>query len=240
MHVPFRLAGLLLVALGVGISFAATGMFESIAVPVAFGLLSGAFLLILPAMRTRSAGLIPLLVAGAMLVAWTNPLDRSLTSAAVAALAAAVAVGIVGRKSGWAAVAAGLTVAFAVVLIKASTSAAGIDPMIRWLREVVGLDQANAELVAVVIRKTIHFVFYGLVGLFAWLTARSHGLREDSRACALYAWGYTLVLAAFDETRQSTQVGRGGSLWDVLLDMAGAISMVLIAQTIVRRKGQTR
>jgi len=84
------------------------------------------------------------------------------------------------------------------------------------------------------LRKTGHFIGYGLVGL-AWLRAwwmtlpKSHFLTD-----AVLALLGTALIAASDEFHQSFVPNRTASPWDVLIDCSGAITLQLIVYTFMR------
>jgi VanZ family protein len=84
------------------------------------------------------------------------------------------------------------------------------------------------------IRKTGHFVGYGLIGL-AWLRAWWMTLPQSAfRKDALLALAGTALIAASDEYHQSFLPNRTSSVWDVLLDCCGAIVMLVAAYIFVR------
>jgi VanZ family protein len=97
------------------------------------------------------------------------------------------------------------------------------------------VSDAHWEIIHHLIRKSGHFLGYGAVGL-TWLRAwrmTFPALRPLARA-ALALLG-TALLASWDEWHQSFLPNRTSSVWDVLLDCAGAllmISIVLIAKRI--------
>jgi VanZ family protein len=84
------------------------------------------------------------------------------------------------------------------------------------------------------IRKSGHFIGYGLVGL-AWLRAwwfsipHSRFLQDS-----LLAMAGTALVAAADEYHQSFLPNRTSSIWDVLLDCCGALAMQLVVYLFMR------
>jgi VanZ family protein len=88
-----------------------------------------------------------------------------------------------------------------------------------------GLTVAQAEQVIQAIRKTLHFCFYGLVGLSAAQWAR----HENWAHAPAFGLAWALMHATFDEARQTFYLNRQGSAWDVLLDMAGAAAFIALA-----------
>ena len=96
------------------------------------------------------------------------------------------------------------------------------------------VSDARWEIIHHTIRKSGHFVGYGLIGL-AWLRAwwmtmpRSHFFSD-----ALLALLGTGLLATWDEWHQSFLPNRTSSPWDVLLDCCGAIALELLVYLFVR------
>lgn len=62
------------------------------------------------------------------------------------------------------------------------------------------------------IRKLGHIIAYGILGALAW--------RADRRFAVAIA--VTLIVAVTDEWRQSLTLTRTGTVWDVVLDVAGS------------------
>ncbi len=96
------------------------------------------------------------------------------------------------------------------------------------------VDDARWELIHHLIRKTGHFVGYGLIGL-AWLRAwwmslPNYKFLQDA-ALALLC---TALLASADECHQLFLSNRTGSAMDVLVDCCGAITLQLIAYFALR------
>jgi VanZ family protein len=96
------------------------------------------------------------------------------------------------------------------------------------------LSDERWELIHHLIRKTGHFVGYGLLGL-AWLRAwwmtppRAAFLHK-----ALLGLVGTALVAGGDEFHQSFLPNRTSSIYDVLLDCAGAVAAISIAWLIRR------
>jgi len=96
------------------------------------------------------------------------------------------------------------------------------------------IGDARWDLVHHYIRKSGHFVGYGLIGL-AWLRAWWFTL-PHSRFLpdALLALLGTALIASCDEWHQSYLPNRTGTPKDVLLDCTGAIVLQLIVYTFMR------
>ena len=115
-----------------------------------------------------------------------------------------------------------------------SSGHGGADSMMNWY-ERYGLTEAQAHLLTLAFRKTVHFTFYGTVGVTASWVARASGAErvEVARTALLAA----LAVASFDELRQAAYANRSGSAWDVALDLAGAAAFLGLSEWR-RRKGR--
>jgi VanZ family protein len=107
---------------------------------------------------------------------------------------------------------------------------------LRWLYETLlgHVSDANWDTIHHYIRKTGHFVGYGLIGL-AWLRAWWFTLpRSRFFHDALLALVGTTLVASCDEWHQTYLANRTGTPWDVLLDCTGAITLQLIVYVLMR------
>ena len=86
-----------------------------------------------------------------------------------------------------------------------------------------------------------HAGLYGLLALWAALGVEREGgwPRLDARAVASIL-GLVLAYALFDEWRQSLTPGRQPSAWDVMTDLAGASSTLVVAAYVGRPKALER
>jgi VanZ family protein len=91
----------------------------------------------------------------------------------------------------------------------------------------------SAHYLILFIRKTIHFLGYGLFGILFWYYYYLWGFRERS---ILLSWFSILAVAGLDEYVQSQSGFRSGSLLDVLLDLCGAISISLAVNQLLIKK----
>ena len=117
----------------------------------------------------------------------------------------------------------------------ASETSRFLRPLIEWL--LPDLSVADMYRLLYAIRKAAHVVEYALLALLIlralWIGSLRSLLKSPGLALALVA---TMALA--DESRQSTSAARGGSAWDVLLDVTGgllAIAIVLLIRSGMRR-----
>jgi VanZ family protein len=84
------------------------------------------------------------------------------------------------------------------------------------------------------IRKSGHFVGYGLIGL-AWLRAWWMTLPQSRfLSDAFLALLGTALIASADEYHQSFLPNRTSSVWDVLLDCCGAVTLQLLVYVYMR------
>ncbi|MBL8048416.1 MAG: VanZ family protein [Chthonomonas sp.] len=140
------------------------------------------------------------------------------------------------RSLGWFVVAGllGLSIAYL------SGARGGPDPMRNFFIQAFGLSYDAAYALTHIVRKTIHFVFYGLL---AYSTMRAAlAARDDLRRAVWFGVGWAMSHAIFDEWRQSFLVGRSGSVWDVALDLAGVVTIVGIFMVwrLVRPRPESR
>ena len=70
--------------------------------------------------------------------------------------------------------------------------------------------------------KTVHFVFFGLVAFFLWIST--------AKRWPLAIWAVVLLVGVIDETRQAYVPGRNSDINDVLADGFGAAAALIIAQ----------
>lgn len=84
------------------------------------------------------------------------------------------------------------------------------------------------HFVELLIRKATHFFGYGLVGVILWLLYLNTKWRFP-RVLAILS---VAVIASLDEFRQSFIPSRTGAVEDVVLDVAGAITLICIAHWI--------
>lgn len=121
---------------------------------------------------------------------------------------------------------------FAAILMSSfiaffSGSSGAADPMFAFARDTLGLSPYAAEFAVVITRKTLHFTVYGLLAWFTYKAARAGDASLNGSVAIALA--FALVHSIFDETRQSLTLGRTGSPWDVLLDLAGMLTFLSIS-----------
>jgi VanZ family protein len=101
-------------------------------------------------------------------------------------------------------------------------------PVLKWLLSwFPPLDPKTVTDIHFYVRKTGHVTAYGIL-YFLWFRA----LRADARLGAwrsfLAAMGICLLVAALDEAHQSLFRSRGGSVWDVALDLSASGLVALL------------
>jgi VanZ family protein len=97
-------------------------------------------------------------------------------------------------------------------------------------------DPQTFQLLHSLIRKSAHFVEYGI---FAFLAARAFAaspVRLLSDHWAAAAMAAVLALASTDELLQSLNTSRTASVWDVLLDLSGGAAALILYWVVRRRK----
>ncbi len=144
------------------------------------------------------------------------------------------------RRDAWFWVSAWLPVLLGILMIVLeSTEWLGADhtdgPLRLLYQGIFGeVSDMQWELIHHLIRKSGHFIGYGLIGL-AWLRAwwmtlpQSHFLPD-----ALLALLGTTLIATLDEFHQSFLPNRTSSPWDVLLDCCGAVTLQLLVYIFMR------
>jgi VanZ family protein len=125
------------------------------------------------------------------------------------------------------------------VIVIESTPALGTDHTsgpLRWLFQTIfgSVSDIHWEPIHHVIRKSGHFIGYGLLGL-AWLRAwwmslpRSRFLQDTA-----LAFLGTALTASADELHQAFLPNRTGTPWDVLLDCGGVLAMQFLIYVFMR------
>lgn len=89
-----------------------------------------------------------------------------------------------------------------------------------WLVVHFKITIATAHFLVFWVRKTIHFVAYGGIGLLLWTYCYLWRIPKSYFA----GFGLTAFLAGFDEYLQSTVSFRTGKLTDVLIDISGVLT----------------
>jgi len=136
--------------------------------------------------------------------------------------------------SAWLPVAVGIC-----VIALESTEWAGADNTshpFRWVFQLLfgHVSDARWLIVHALIRKSGHFIGYGLIGLAwlrAWWMTLPHSRFMHDAMLGLLG---TATIASADEFHQTFLPNRTGSPWDVLLDCTGAIALQLVVYLFMR------
>jgi hypothetical protein len=107
-------------------------------------------------------------------------------------------------------------------------------PMLRWLFPDLSI-RTYLDLI-VWLRKAAHVTEYALLGLLAF---RAVFLTVESALArvALLALGVAATVAVTDEIRQALLPERTGSVWDIAIDVSGALAAIGFALWLKRRGG---
>src|SRR2546421_9421439 len=97
------------------------------------------------------------------------------------------------------------------------------------------LSEAARQTVHYYVRKTAHFTEYGVLAYLAIRAMLVIGVGWTRLALSAFAVTLVLTIASVDELNQSFEPSRTGSIWDVLLDVSGGLSMVICLWLTRRR-----
>lgn len=111
-------------------------------------------------------------------------------------------------------------------------------PVVEWL--IGDVDAATRWRLHVAIRKSAHFIEYGILALLTFRAALLSVTRTSVSRNRLATAGWSslfvvLALASADEARQAFSPVRTGSPYDVLIDLAGGLIAVVGLVIISRR-----
>ena len=112
--------------------------------------------------------------------------------------------------------------------------------LLSWLH--LKLSVHSLHLLHCAIRKSAHFVAYAILSALFFRAVRGPLPPTMWRPLwALMALGVCLAVSSGDEFHQLYTPGRGGSAWDVLLDMTGAFfAQLLILAAYLGKPGRAR
>lgn len=144
---------------------------------------------------------------------------------AIAALIAVAGSWAIGRLLGQP---VALCVAIGWATAHFSGATGGASGMHEWLIRAFGLDAETAWNAMVLLRKGMHFFGYGLLAQ----SARAIASRLDLTRPVALGLLWCLAHAAVDEARQAGTPGRTGTLWDVVLNLSGAVFAMAVAELL--------
>ena len=108
-------------------------------------------------------------------------------------------------------------------------------PLRTFFQAIFGhVTDAQWDTIHHIIRKSGHFIGYGLIGLAwlrAWWLTLPHSRFLPDAALALLG---TAAIAIADEYHQSFLSNRTSSPWDVLIDCSGAIALQIVVYVFMR------
>ena len=96
--------------------------------------------------------------------------------------------------------------------------------IMEWINSILGLDEAGAQLLHLLIRKAAHFTEFACLGALLSLRCRLTEERHGILFPSLLAMAAALV----DESIQLITPDRGPSLIDVWIDTSGAVAGILM------------
>jgi len=111
-----------------------------------------------------------------------------------------------------------------------------IGPLLHWLFP--NIPSATEQTIHFFIRKGSHVTEYGILALLAWHALRLLFTRPRFAPMAL-SLALVFAMACADETHQSQNSSRTGTIKDVLLDLSGGAAFLLIqggVTTLFRRR----
>lgn len=95
------------------------------------------------------------------------------------------------------------------------------------LQKLFNLDVETANMLNFIMRKSVHFIAFGLLGFLFYMGMGRKGI--------LYPWVMTTLYAATDEWHQLHVPNRTGAVGDVVLDSIGAIIVLLIVHYLIKK-----
>jgi VanZ family protein len=90
-------------------------------------------------------------------------------------------------------------------------------------------------IVHAAVRKTAHFVEYAVFAFFAARAFSNSSVDILKNFWVLATFAAVVLVAMIDESNQSFNTSRTGSVWDVLLDISGGTTMIVVYFMFKRR-----
>jgi VanZ family protein len=106
----------------------------------------------------------------------------------------------------------------------------GSDNWEKWLYNHTHFGFHFINSIILILRKTMHFLGYGFIGLISWFYFYLWGFKKP----LCFALIFTAVVAMLDEYTQSLTTFRFGKPQDVLLDIIGAIVATGLVKLYIR------
>ena len=119
-----------------------------------------------------------------------------------------------------------ILVASAIYCATASPAATGSNTR-AIIESLLGINGNVADILNFIIRKLTHVTVFGLLAIFLYFAFTNRRF--------FWAWLCTTLYAGTDEYHQSLVVGRTSSIYDVMLDSAGAILALVLTRFVVKK-----
>ena len=205
----------------------------------------GALMGLLPSLKDPASRIAPILAYGSaaallFLASSTQPVPDSTADRIVGITRPtfwiAGALGIIGllalasKSATWRWLIAALATGLLVVYFSGSVGGTGGGSWERWVADFLGVGLDTAGVIVVIIRKAIHFIYYGVL---AWLAFKA-GRADKAASAVVFGICFAIAHGAFDEMRQVLTPDRTGQFQDVLLDAAGAAFFLWLATRKVK------
>lgn len=76
------------------------------------------------------------------------------------------------------------------------------------------------------LRKICHFIAYAILGLFSSIAFFDSAYDLIESYWYIFAFGISAIVASTDEIKQSFYASRHGSVYDVMIDCSGSLTMI--------------
>lgn len=110
-----------------------------------------------------------------------------------------------------------------------------LTPLLHWFFP--DMNANDKYLLHLRIRKTAHVVEYGILALLA-LQAVFLSVKSALARVVLMSLALVSIVAMLDETGQAYSSSRTGSVWDVLLDLTGAVIALALGLWLIRMRAR--
>lgn len=89
-----------------------------------------------------------------------------------------------------------------------------------------GIEISNVDLLSYIVRKSAHFCEFALLGAISYITLKNLGIYRIAQF--YFSISYCLLIASCDEYIQTFRDGRSGQVSDVLLDLSGSTTAIVL------------
>ncbi len=119
------------------------------------------------------------------------------------------------------------------VVLLASTGSASMSETSRFIRPLLhflfpGAPEETLVIYHGFIRKFAHFAEYAVLGFWAARAFWSSSIQFLQKFWFVFTFFVVLLIALLDEYNQSFNTARTGSIYDVMLDCAGGLAVILL------------